>query len=168
MELRCDTRRHLQLARVADRLQMCEGALRGDFVVQRFGRRVFRIAMAIRLSRVFLLDAAGVGQHQPAEVLRARRTERAPSESPGNQPWQVAHMVQMGVGQYDGRNRLRWDWKFLPVAQPERLQSLEQPAVDQHAHALVLEEVFRPGDGACRTEKCQTRHATVVSLRGWP
>ena len=59
-------------------------------------------------------------------------------------------MVEMRVRQDDSVNRRRIDGQRLPIPQPQFLQPLKQPAIDQDPPALHLEQVFRPGHGAGR------------------
>ena len=79
---------------IADRLQMGQGALRRDLVVQRFGGGVPGIAMPVGLTGVLLLNASGIRQHQPAKVLRPRGAEGASGKSLGNDPGEVADVIQ--------------------------------------------------------------------------
>ncbi len=62
-------------------------------------------------------------------------------------------MVDVRVGQHDGIDRFRLQREDIPVAQPQLLEALEQSAVDQHALAAVLQQVFRSRDSACGTQE---------------
>src|SRR3954447_3758964 len=95
MELGKNSGRHFDFALVAYRLEMREGTLCGHLVVERQRGSVTRVMVLVRLSRVFLLDPAGVRQHQTTEILGARGAEDATGEPLGDEPRQVSDMVQV-------------------------------------------------------------------------
>ncbi len=109
---------------------MGQGALRRDLVVQRFGGRVPGIAMPVGLTGVLLLNASGIRQHQPAKVLRPRGAEGASGKSLGNDPGEVADVIQVSVRQHNGSNGFGRNGKRFPIPLAQRLEPLEQSAVD--------------------------------------
>jgi hypothetical protein len=157
--------RHLRRLLIRDRLQVCQRPQRISFVVERQGCRVFRVAVLVRLPRVLLLDPAGIRKHQAAQVGGTGGAEHRPPEPLRDQPREVADVIQVSVRQHDRVDRVRSDRKIFPVAQPQFLEPLEQPAVEQHARAGVLDQVFRSGHGASRPEKRQLSHPQTIPLR---
>ena len=132
-ELDFDAGRDRHRAVVADRLQLRHRAEGVRLAVERQRRRVLRVAVAVRVRRVFFLDAAGVGQHDPAEILRAGGAEDAAAEALRDEPRQIAAVIEVRVRQHDGVD-LRWlDRKVLPVPLAQLLQPLEEPRVDEHS-----------------------------------
>ena len=47
---------------------------------------------------------------------------------------------------------------FIPVPEPQLFEPLEEPAVEQHARAVDIEQVFRTRDGTRRSQKGQLGH----------
>ena len=77
-ELCVQTRQHLDGLAEPHDLEMPQRLVRVGFREERQRRRVLREAMPIRETCVLFLQAAGVGQHQRAQVGRARRAEDRP------------------------------------------------------------------------------------------
>jgi hypothetical protein len=112
-------------------------------------------AVSVRLARVLFLQMRRVGQDQRAELFSGRRAEDSSSESASDEPWKVAAVIQMRVREHD-RIHCRWlDRQRLPVAQPQFLQSLKQPAVDEDSAIANLKQMLRSGHRASRAEKGQ-------------
>lgn len=63
------------------------------------------------------------------------------------EPRHVARVVDVGVGQDDSVQRLRVEWRAAPVLLAELLVALEEPAIDEDASAVALDEVARARDG---------------------
>jgi hypothetical protein len=61
---------------------------------------------------------------------------------------QVPGMVKMSMGENDGIDPPGLDRERRPVPKPERLESLEQAAIDEQAMVTVLDQKFRAGHGA--------------------
>jgi hypothetical protein len=121
--------------------------------------------MAIGLARVFLLDAPRVGQHQSRELHRACGAEYATVVAVRDQARQIADVIEVRVSEDNGIERRGRDRKRLPVARAQFLQALEQTAVEQHAPAIVLDQILGPGDRARGTEEGQLSHSTTISAR---
>jgi hypothetical protein len=103
---------------------------------------VFRVASPIGVASIFLLDPAGIGEHQLAQVSSTRGANHAAAKALGDEPGQVANVVEMRVGEDNGINRGGRDWKFLPVPQTQLFQALKEPAIDEHATPVLFEEVL--------------------------
>ena len=77
-------------------------------------------------------------------------------------------MVQVGVGQNDSVNRPGIERKWRPIPQPELLEPLEEPAVDEHPVPLEFEKVLGPGDRLSRTKESERSdveaHIVIRSL----
>ena len=140
---------------VADRLQQRHRARSASASrVERQRRRVLRVAVAVRALRIFFLDPPGVGQHDAAEVLGAGVQKMRPRKPCGDEPRQVAAVIEMRVRQHDGVDRvggatgsgcqLRSRSSFSPWKSPQST-STRWPA--------GVEQMLRAGDGARRTEK---------------
>ena len=54
------------------------------------------------------------------------------------------------------------DRQRLPVAQPQLLQPLKEPAIDQDSVIAEIEQVLRAGDRARRSEKRQRGHRMTI------
>ena len=65
------------------------------------------------------------------------------------------------MGQHHRVDRRRRHRRVGPVAQPQLLQPLEHAAIDQHAPAIGLDQVARPGHGAGGAQERERR-------RPWP
>jgi hypothetical protein len=64
-------------------------------------------------------------------------------------------MVEVRVRQDDGVDRRRIDGQRLPIPQPQFLQPLKQPAIDEHPPPVHLEQMLGPGHRARSPEKRQ-------------
>jgi hypothetical protein len=95
----------------------------------------FEKAVPVGEGGVFFLDVAAVGQQDAAQVPRAGGGMHPAVEAFAHQQWQVAAVVQVGVGQDDGVDLAGHHRQGSPVAQAQLLVALEQPAVDQEAVA---------------------------------
>jgi len=72
-------------------------------------------------------------------------------------------VVEVRVREQDERERLRIERGGRPVALAKLFQALEQPAIDEDARAVVLQEVLRARDGAGRPQKLNCRHERIVT-----
>jgi hypothetical protein len=61
---------------------------------------------------------------------------------------QITGVIDVRVSYEYGVERARIEWWILPVAFAQFLQSLKEPAVNQHARFICLDQVFRSGDRA--------------------
>ena len=116
---------------------------------------MLRKTVTVRFARVLFLNVRRVGEHQRAQLFRRWCAENATSEPAGDKAWQVTAVIEMRVREDDRVDRCRIDRQRLPVPDPQLLQPLEQPAVDEHAPAAELEQVFRSRHGSRRTEESQ-------------
>jgi len=64
-------------------------------------------------------------------------------------------MIEMGMGQDDGVDRLRLNRELLPVQLTQVLEPLKQTAVDGDMVALMGEEMLRSRDRSSRTKRFQ-------------
>jgi hypothetical protein len=102
---------------------------------------VLRIPSLVGLTGVLLLNAGGVGQHEPGEILCAWRAEDAPAIPLGDEPRQISDVVKVGVRENHRVYRGRRDGKFLPVPEPKLFEALKEPAVDEYPFALEIEKI---------------------------
>ena len=66
-----------------------------------------------------------------------------------------AAVIHVRVAQHDGRQGARVDRQRAPVAQPQLLQALEEPAVEQHLLVAGAKQMLRAGDGPGRAEELE-------------
>ena len=85
----------------------------------------------------------GVQKMRPAKPLR-------------DQPRQVAAVIEMRVRQHHRVDRRGRIGSARPVAQPQLLQPLKQPAIDQDPTAAQIEQMLGAGDRAGGSEKRQS------------
>ena len=155
-ELDLDSRHDGHRAVVADRLQPVERAGGVELGVERQRRSVLRVAVLVGLPRVFFLDVRGVGQHERAQIARARRAEHAPAKALGDEPRQVAAVIEVRVREDDRVDPRRDRWEAPPScaaaapSAPGRGRSRSRIR-----RSPRLEQVLRAGDGAGGSEKRQ-------------
>ena len=155
---------HLDLLAYLDRLAeraSLEPRQRLDRVGLRVERQrggVFRVAVAVGVPRVFFLDARRVRQDQPGQVVRAAGAVDPALEAAGHQPRQPPRVVQVRMREDDGIDGVGRNGQGGPVAKPQLLEPLEQPAVEQRALSVDLEKVLGAGHGPGGSKKRQCGH----------
>ncbi|MNT62253.1 hypothetical protein D3C72_1999540 [compost metagenome] len=82
-----------------------------------------------------------VQQQQPAQVQCGLGTVDRARETFPDEPGQIARMVEVGMRQHHGLDFRGRDGKWRPVAQPQRLHALEQPAIQQNQPPAGIEQV---------------------------
>ena len=122
--------------------------------------------MAVGVARVFFLNVRGVGQDERAQIARARRAEDAAAKSAADQPRQIAAVIEMRVREDHRVDALGIDRQRRPVAEPQLLQALKETAVDEHAVAAEVEQMFGAGDGAGGAEERQRGHQKTIFHHG--
>ena len=88
--------------------------------------------------------------------------EDAAAKTAGDQPRQVAAVIEVRVRQHHGVDALGIDRKRRPVPDAQLFQSLKQAAVDEHAVTAEIQQMLRPGDGPCGAEKRQSGHSMTI------
>ena len=131
-----------------NRLQLRQRAKRVRLAIQRQRRVVPRVVQPVGLARVLFLQPGRVGKHQLAQIGRARRAEHAAVIPVGDEPRQVAGVIEVRVRQNGRREVGRIDRQRLPIAQPQLLETLKQPAIDQDLVAAGLEQILGAGHRA--------------------
>lgn len=89
--------------------------------------------MFVRLTRILFLDSRGIGQDEAAQVHRPRGTEDPAGEASGDEPRQIADVIQVRVRQDDGVDRSGLDRERFPVTLAKLFQPLEKTTVHQYA-----------------------------------
>ena len=120
-----------------DAFKMASGVLLG---VERQRRIVLAVALPVRVLGLFLLEVAAVGEHDRREVPGSRRRVHRTAVAEPVQPRQVAAVIDVGVGEHDGVDRVGRHREVLPVRQPKFLAALEHAAVDEDTCVLGLEQ----------------------------
>ena len=87
--------------------------------IERQRRLMPRIAIAVGGCRVVFLDMAAVRQQNGAEIGRRLRAVDRTVETVPHQAWDIAAMVDMGMGKQEGIELNRIERQSLPVPFPE-------------------------------------------------
>ena len=156
-ELGFESRSHRDRALIPDGLKAREGDDRLLLGEERPGRLVPRVAAAVRAIGLFLLQPSGIRQHQRAQVLGAGCAEDAPLETLRDQPRQHAAVIKVGVGEDHGVDGGRRHRRVGPVAQPQLLQPLEHPAVDEHSTPCCFHQKAGARNRAGRPQERERR-----------
>src|SRR5262245_41016265 len=101
----------------------------------------------------FLLQARGVGQQNLHQLGGAARTINRPPKSMMHQARQVTGVIDMSMRDDDGINRGGVEWRFVPIAQTQLLQTLKQSAIDEYTAPVRFDQVLGSSDGSGRTPK---------------
>jgi len=138
--------------------------------VERQGRTVLRVAPPVGALGLLFLQMRGIGKQDLRERCRRAGTVDRPGEPVPHQQRQATGVIDVGMGQDDGVERPGIEGKRAPVAQPQLLQPLEQPAVEQYSATAGPHQVRRPGDGPGGTEELHggTRHDRKLAATGAP
>ena len=150
-----------------EQLQAALGVLTG---VHRQRGLVFGETVPVGELRLFLLQMAAVGEQDLAQLVRRGRAVNPAAKALSRQQWQVAAMVDVGVGEHDRVDGLGRDRQRLPVAQAQLLESLEQAAVHQNGRVAMAQQVFGTGHGAGGTQKLKLhgRSPRMLSFKEGP
>ena len=120
--------------------------------------------MTVGLPCILLLNAARIRQHELTEIFRAGGAKHPALEPVRNESRKVPDVIQMCVRQDDRVDGIRRHGQVGPIAQTQFLQALKKPAIEKHCRAVVLEQVFRPGDRARCAEKREMCHAETTTI----
>ncbi len=80
---------------------------------------------------------------------------------------QVAGVIEMGVREHDRVERLHVERRRPPVQFAQRLEPLEQAAIDEHVRAARFEQKLRAGDGTVECElamRVLSRNVQTVAI----
>ena len=124
--------------------------------IERQRRPVPRIAIAVGGSGIVLLDMSAVRQQNGAEIGGRLRAVDRTLEAISHQAWDIAAMVDMGMGQQQRIELGGIERQGLPVALPEFLLALEKPAVDQKPLVPGFEKKLGSGHRLRGTEEGQS------------
>ena len=147
-----------------------EGIERGDRVALRVDRRHRRRPRAalrrLSVSDFRFLDAAGIGQHEGAQIDGAARRQDRPAEAAARQLGHQAAVVDMRVRQQHGVDVGRVERKVAVVQLLQRLRPLEQAAIDQQAPGRRLEQIWQePVTVRAAPQKRRVTLMRPISLR---
>ena len=84
------------------------------------------------MERFFFLQASGVGQHDVGKCNRSWGCIDGPAKAGSVERWQIAAVVEMGVGEHHCVEMRDIKRGCLPVAQPEFFLALVEACIDQH------------------------------------
>ena len=113
--------------------------------------------MTVGPLRVFFLEVGGIGEQDPQEVHGRFGAVNRSAVTALHEQRQRAGVIDVGVRDDDRVQRRRIELEVAPVPLAQLLQSLEEPAIEQHAAPAGGNEVHRAGDGSGRTEKLNGR-----------
>ena len=109
-------------------------------VVQGTWVRMLAEAMFAGKRSVLLLQLGAVPQDDLRQCGRAWGAEDGSAKSLGHQSRQVTAVIKMGVTQDDGVEFSYRNSCGVPVAEPEGLQALKEPAIEQHGGSVAVEQ----------------------------
>ena len=111
------------------------------------------VSVLVGVAGLFFLEVRRIGQHDRAQVARARRAEDPAAKSLRDEPREVAAVIEVGMRQHHGVDARGVDRKRRPVPLPQLLEPLKQPAVHEHAMAAEIDQMLRAGDRTRRAQK---------------
>jgi hypothetical protein len=109
---------------------------------------------AALVGRVLFLDLRRIHEGDREEIGRRGRCQDRSREAVVDEARQKAAVIEMGVGEEDEIQVRRRDRERVPVAAEER-PFLIEPAVDQAAQAIGLDEIRGPRDLSRRPQESQ-------------
>jgi hypothetical protein len=125
--------------------------------VQGLGGLVLGIPKSVGVGRLLFLEIGGVPEENRRQLPRGGRAIDGTLESPMGKEGEVARVVQVRVTQHHRVDGLGVDGGSGPVPEPQLLETLKQPAVQQDAGPVGGDEVFGSGDGAGTAQEADTR-----------
>ena len=128
---------------------------------------MFRIAVFVRLSRVFFLDTPGVRKNQLRQILGSGGAKNSTRITLSSKAWEIADVVQVRMREDDGIQRARWHRELVPVPESQFFQSLKKPAIKQNSSSMMLEEVFGAGYGTGSAQERQSGHGQRLTISGF-
>ena len=105
--------------------------------------------MTIEVFRLLFLQMPAIGQQDAAEISGCMTCINWRAQAVANQQWKIAAVIEMGVGENGGVNRIRAHRKWCPVSEPQYFVTLKQSAVDEEPALVVVENIAGAGNGAC-------------------
>src|SRR5512139_3220208 len=114
--------------------------------------------MAVGELCILLLQEGTIDQDQLGDVYRSRGRVNRAAKAVADQPWQVAAMVEVPVGEDDGIDRICRHGKRLPIEQPQFFPALEEAAIDEDARTVMVEQMLGAGNGPRATKAFQAYH----------
>ena len=104
------------------------------------------LVAAVEVADLAFLDAAGIGEHDPAQVPGSRSGVDRAGEARLHEFGQEAGVIDVGMGQKDGVDLPGIEREGFVVQGLEGLRTLEHPAVHQHPEAGAAELGAGTGD----------------------
>ena len=139
---------------VVDRLEAVHGGLRiVDRVKRLDGVQTLAGALAVFPLGVLFLQVAGILEHDAAQVAGGAVGEHGAAVTGLDQQWQATGVIQVGMGEDHGVQSRRVEVERIAVARLVLASALDQATVDQHLHALGLDQETGTCDLARRAQK---------------
>ena len=132
--------------------------------VERQRGLVLRFPVPVEICRLLLLQVARIREQDRGEVACGLGAPEPAAESAPREPREVAAVVDVRVRKQHCVDPPRVDRGRRPIAQPQLLVALEQPAVDEQRAPARLDEILRAGHRAGRAEK-RDPHRSVPPRR---
>jgi hypothetical protein len=109
--------------------------------------------VAVCKFRFSFLQMATVFEQDFTEIPGCRRAQDWSGKSSFDEQGQVARMIEVGMGKYDGVDTAGINREWSPVAQSQLLVALEQPAIYEYLLPACLKQILRAGDRAYAAKK---------------
>ena len=125
----------------------------------------FLAALLVDVVEVALLQEARVAQHDVAEVRRRLAREDAPGEALPHELRKVPRVVDVRMGENDVVDRLRIDREVSVLLERLLAVPLVEPAVEQDALAVRLDEMHGPRRRLSRSVESDF-HTPIIAKAG--
>ena len=157
MPRRLHRRQNLMAVVEPDGFELIETRHRVCLGVERERRVMLGGAVPVGEIGLFLLEVAAVRKHDLGQLAGAFGAVDGATEPPVDDPRDVPAVIDVGMGQHDRVNALRWDRERRPVLEAQALRTLEQSAIDQHPTGGSLEQRLAAGHGLSTSDERQRR-----------
>jgi len=98
--------------------------------------------------RILFLQVTGIRQQDFTEIRCRARTEGWSRKTLPDQQRKVAGVIEMSMREQNRIDPMGVNREAIPIAQAQRLEALEQAAIDQESVVSTLDEVLGAGNGS--------------------
>jgi hypothetical protein len=126
---------------------------------------VAAVALLGGVAGILFLEVSGIAEENLAEIAGGGVGENRAAKTVAHQPGQVAGVVDVGVSEDHPVDARRVDGQRLPVALAQFAVALEEAAIHQQPLPVRFHQMFRAGDAAGGTEKCEFGHGVPYFRR---
>src|ERR1051326_1999762 len=100
---------------------------------------------------------AGVRQEYFQQIRGAARAVNWTMKTLPDDARQITRVIDVGMSNKNRIERARIEWRILPVAFAQFLETLKHTAVNQHPRSVCLDQVLRSSDCANAAPEFNTR-----------